>query len=545
MESKPNNEFIQSTEVTHVQSIQMKLEDLDELYNELNQFPDDSDLSHSTNFTSGLGLLMDMDNPNYFAQPPMLDGNETEEEHGMKHCNASYHLNELLNQSNIDDSMAEEDFMLKPSRKNSNSFDSIYSSITVPTSTYSDPLSSFYTKSFSNQNLSIQSRQLHENQFSRKSSDRPIPLSSSDINVRLNTTKSTFDGSPIFPIRSPTPSAQTLTHLAPLPTPENPLVKIVSPFNSTALFPSIGASPSALSFEVITHRPKVSGHRKSASLQNVWPGSNQERSSMYMQRSSLSPPTKHSVRPQSQSSFLTNDSGSFLNRSAFAKAGEGLTRAQDFVTSVGKDTRDGKFGSLREAVQGRRSSDDVGESVSEDKRLQIRDSIRLDVYSRGSMDTFRKPPLMKILGDSGLGKLRPIEEESDSLYGSLTRTLSLPRKSTVPEIVDTVVYSSYVLKRNRRGVFQKRFIISCNFRLIRCDGTLFVCMSATILKARTTLLEVDLLELNLKKLAVEIRLGYPSGSISSLANCLISKESGVSPSSSTCRYYLPKVNFMD
>ena len=90
-----------------------------------------------------------------------------------------------------------------------------------------------------------------------------------------------------------------------------------------------------------------------------------------------------------------------------------------------------------------------------------------------------------------------------------------------------------------------------NFRLIRCDGTLLVCMSSLSAYIRKgTISEYDLLESPHKSIHQDlynaIRDYYPPGStISSLARNLVSVgNTGTAPDPNSKIYYVPKVCYL-
>lgn len=104
--------------------------------------------------------------------------------------------------------------------------------------------------------------------------------------------------------------------------------------------------------------------------------------------------------------------------------------------------------------------------------------------------------------------------------------------------LNTAVLSMYIMKKNRRGEYQKR--------LMRFDGTLFVCMSSKKGKVQDTIMDYNFRDsfhsTISQDLEINIREFYPSGSsLRSLGRCLISEGKGTTilPSSST--YYIPKV----
>ncbi|KAJ3274060.1 hypothetical protein HDV01_003553 [Terramyces sp. JEL0728] len=105
---------------------------------------------------------------------------------------------------------------------------------------------------------------------------------------------------------------------------------------------------------------------------------------------------------------------------------------------------------------------------------------------------------------------------------------------------DTCILSSMLLKENRNGNFQKR--------LVRFDGTLFVCMSASkasLPPKKGTVADMDLKDsihttINTDLFAC-VKDYYPAGStFASLARSLISEGNDKYPNPNSKKYYIPK-----
>ncbi|KAJ3343672.1 hypothetical protein HDU91_000348 [Kappamyces sp. JEL0680] len=145
---------------------------------------------------------------------------------------------------------------------------------------------------------------------------------------------------------------------------------------------------------------------------------------------------------------------------------------------------------------------------------------RRSLDSNAHLAEFRRQSQLKILAESPQRSLGIIQEQNED-HDSLKRTLSWPgRRDSLrmsvqqSESMDTAIFSTFLLKKNRRGAFQKR--------------------AATGTVRKSTVIDMDLIECPYptiqRQLQVAVRECYPPGSTaSSLARGLIALGTGTSP----------------
>jgi hypothetical protein len=219
---------------------------------------------------------------------------------------------------------------------------------------------------------------------------------------------------------------------------------------------SIASASSSTGFLAID---ELLGAKRTSRYENVWPG---------MRRGSADAPRFSNDRDKKVASVASSEttSSSSSKNFPFGKVEQGkstlvpeaipypsLLNPNDPLLRPAQPLKPGR---MMEMLKVTSSNSDVNSNGYEERRS-------LD-SNASSTNQFRRGSQMKILRESRVG-LGIIQEQED--IDTLKRTLSWPghRGSIVQqsETMDIAIFSTYLLKKNRRGKFQKRYFKNIYF----------------------------------------------------------------------------------